>query len=60
VQGKIVYPANEPIVYAGKGAMDRADLGAMGYPEQWLVDQQIAIAKDRCGYALEDLGPALE
>lgn len=38
-QGKIVHgDYNQPIVYAGKGAMDRADLGALGYSDQWLVD----------------------
>ncbi len=49
--GKIVHRGNynEPIVYAGKGAMDRADLGALGFTDQWLSDQ----AKELLGETYE-------
>lgn len=42
--GKIVHGNyNEPIAYAGKGAMDRADLGALGFTDRWLIDQVRAL-----------------
>ena len=57
-QGKIVHGDryNDPIVYAGKGAMDRADLGALGYTDQWLVDA----VRDELGetYTPEKPGPS--
>lgn len=51
--GEIVLPKHEPIVYAGEGAMDRADLGVLGFTDQWLIDQ----AMELFGETWEPAGP---